>query len=576
MADIINNSQQQDDSNSPQNIEMSNEIEIVKLTIQLKEETLSILQKEFFAASELLTNSQKIYNEQSECCQKLQSIVQELKNKNASREIIIEAQNRFTEANTTKNELLEKHKILRNNKNEINKKITILNDEISKLSNILSQNTQAEVVENKEITVTKEEEPKIIQNNEHDNIKDNKNNDTKYITKQLNIFINKISKGNFDYDDILIKIQLLWSHINCNIKKYTIIATILPSIIVFLYCLLIHDNMYISKSYFTIKANNQEKSFDFSIQGLLNGSSNRDLYTATAYIKSLDLFYDLEKNIEIAKHYQHHDLVSSLSSNPSNFEIEDYWHDVVQTKIDPESEIVELSVRSYDPKFSKELSDLILTKVEEMVNNMSNRAQNDAIHNANIEVQKAEEKVKQLTAEIKIFRNEHNYLDPSSEADHLLTIISNIETQISTTKAELSQKQTYLRNDSIEIVSLNHKIDSYQKELTELRERLASVSSNNNEQKESISHSLGAYENLQLEYQFAKKTLELALTNLETAKQISISKSKYFIEIDSPKISSESQYPKPFIAAFLTLIVTLLGLSTISLLVSAIREHLGV
>ena len=91
-----------------------------------------------------------------------------------------------------------------------------------------------------------------------------------------------------------------------------------------------------------------------------------------------------------------------------------------------------------------------------------------------------------------------------------------------------------------------------------------------------LSESLGEYEKLNIEYQFAQKVLESALSNLEATSQISLSKSKYLVKIDEPKIPDESLWPRPILASVITLILTIFSLGGISLLVSAIREHLGI
>ena len=79
-----------------------------------------------------------------------------------------------------------------------------------------------------------------------------------------------------------------------------------------------------------------------------------------------------------------------------------------------------------------------------------------------------------------------------------------------------------------------------------------------------------------IEYQFAQKILEAALNNLDATRQLSLSKSKYLVTIDNPKIPDESLWPRPFVATMVTFVVTLFLLSAVSLLISAIKEHMGI
>ena len=360
---------------------------------------------------------------------------------------------------------------------------------------------------------------------------------------------------------------------------------LLPSIVVFIYTSLFYDPMYISTSTFTIKSSSTEKVLDFSPARMLNGNANKDLYVASAYIKSLDLFLALDKEFNLKKHFSEHDIISSLPVAPTLSEIENYWDDVVEVKLDSESELLSLSVKTYDPKFSKNISDAILLKLDELVNTMNAKAVSDAIKLASYEVEKAKDKVKEIAEEIRVFRNNHTFIDPATEAQNILSIINNLENNVTQAKAELSQKLSYLRPDAIEVVTLKSKIASLEDEIRALRKKIALPDAEQKDQPNRISssnintilsESLGEYEKLNIEYQFAQKVLESALSNLEATSQISLSKSKYLVKIDEPKIPDESLWPRPILASIITLILTIFSLGGISLLVSAIREHLGI
>ena len=127
---------------------------------------------------------------------------------------------------------------------------------------------------------------------------------------------------------------------------------------------------------------------------------------------------------------------------------------------------------------------------------------------------------------------------------------------------------------------LKNKISSLEQEVSSLRSRIAQNQGASGADKDSFGHTLtrtlSQFEQLNIEYQFAQKVLEAALNNLETTRQMSLNKSKYLVTIDNPKIPDESLWPRPFLATIVTFIVTLFLLSAVSLLISAIKEHLGI
>lgn len=357
-----------------------------------------------------------------------------------------------------------------------------------------------------------------------------------------------------------------------------IFFTLVPTLCTYLYTVLIYDPMYISKTAFTIKTNTLEKAAEMSISPLMGTAVNKDLFIVYAYIKSLDLFNELDSDIGLKKHYQHHDPVSTMPAEPTLKDIEDYWDNVTEVKIDSDSEIVTMSVRAYDPAYAKLLADTILSRIDNLVNTMNANSLEDSMKLARQEVEKSKARVKAVSDKIRIYRDKHKYIDPSTEAGSTLGLISTLEAEIASKKAELYEKQGYMHPDAQEIVNLNRRIEALEEQVMELRGKIVSATGaqQGGENQFSVSKSVGEYEDLQLEHSFAQKLLESSLTTLENVRLQSVSKSKYLVRIDEPKVPDESLWPLPFTSACIVLIVSFMLILGISLIVTAVMEHMGI
>ncbi len=374
-------------------------------------------------------------------------------------------------------------------------------------------------------------------------------------------------------------LQALISFAKANRRSSVIIFfTLVPTLCTYLYTALIYDPMYISKTAFTIKASTLEKSAEMSISPMMGTAVNKDLFIVYAYIKSLDLFNELDGEIGLKKHYQHHDPVSSMPGEPTLKDIEDYWDNVTEVKIDSDSEIVTMSVRAYDPAYAKLLADTILSRIDNLVNTMNANALEDSMKLARQEVEKSKARVKAVSDKIRIYRDKHKYIDPSTEAGSTLGLISSLEAEIAKKKAELYEKQGYMHPDSQEIVNLNRRIEALEEQVRELRGKIVSASGTHQggESQFSVSKSVGEYEDLQLEHTFAQKLLESSLSTLENVRLQSVSKSKYLVRIDEPKVPDESLWPRPFTSASIVLIISFMLILGISLIVTAVMEHMGI
>lgn len=355
-------------------------------------------------------------------------------------------------------------------------------------------------------------------------------------------------------------------------KNFFYALVLIPTFIVFFYTLIFYNPMFISESEFSIQSNSTDKNLSFTPQTLLRGGSNNDLFIATAYINSFDLFNVIDNKLDLKQHYVKGDIISSLSTKPTIREIENYWNEIVDIEVDSESELLKLSVKSYSPKFSLEIQKSILSELESLINKMNEKAHKDAIKLAENEVKVAEEEVEKTAIELKKFRDNNIYITPETEISNVSNLIANLEKQLTETKTELSQKLTYIKNDSIEIKTLKSKINALNTQIDEIRSRLAGNKTNRNQ----LSNSVNEYEQINLKHEFAKKKLESAMSSLETAKLISLTKTRYLVMIKNPTLPDESLWPKPFLASVITFLLTIFSFGIVSLIISAIREHIGV
>ncbi len=362
-----------------------------------------------------------------------------------------------------------------------------------------------------------------------------------------------------------------------HISKFnlTMLLMLLPAVIVYLYCLVFYKPMYISTSEFSIRSSEPEQSLTLTPQSILSGNSSTDLYIANAFIDSLDLFNAVDRVLDLKQHFSGGDLFSGLSKAPTINEIEEFWKDIVSTDIDSESEIIRFSVRSYNPEFSLKIQQEVISQLDLLINRMNESAHRDAIRLAESEVEKAQFKVESSAKDLKAFRNNHIFISPDKEAENISSILSGLEKQLAEGRAELDQKLSYLKSDSVEIRTLRSKNEALDRQIKDFRSRIGGKDSDG-KTNSMLSDALEEYENLSLKHEFAKKMLESAMSSLETARQAALAKTRYLVMVESPSLPDESLWPKPLQSAFITLFLTFFGVGIISLVMSAIREHLGV
>lgn len=297
-----------------------------------------------------------------------------------------------------------------------------------------------------------------------------------------------------------------------------------------------------------------------------------DSHVVAEYIHSPDIMEVIDKEIHIFDHFASHeyDIISRLASDATRDKRLSYWQWAVETSLDPETGIIALKVKTYDPATAKKLADVVLAKSEALVNAMSRRAQDDAITLALNEVKTAEGRVTKAQEAMRDFRDRNGILDPVSTAGGLQSIVSQLEGEVVKIRSEIAEASTYMSKDAPALVGLRARLVAVEKQLTSEKLRLAGQA-----QPGSLTSFAGEYEDLQIESKFAREQLVSAMQSLEVARVKAEAKSRYVVAFQIPALPDESLYPRPFLFTAYVFVGILVLACLCSLILAAVREHAG-
>jgi capsular polysaccharide transport system permease protein len=355
--------------------------------------------------------------------------------------------------------------------------------------------------------------------------------------------------------------------------KVLLAAMLLPSVGAFLYFQILASPMYISETHFAVRSAATSVP---DVGGLASmfmpagGSVGADAMIVAEYIQSPDIMEEIDQELQLFSHFSSpdNDLFSRLAANATRDERLKYWHWVVKPSYDPESGIIALKVKAYEPAMAKQLAEAVLLKSEALVNTISQRSQIDAIALSMAEVKTAEIRVKKSQEALRDFRNRSGMLDPASTAGGLQNIISQLESEAVKVRAAIAEASTYMSQNAPSLVGLKNRLAALENQLVDEKKRLAGES-----QPGSLSSLAGEFEDLQTENEFAQRQLVAAMTSMEVARLKAEAKSRYVVAFQNPSLPDESLYPRPFLFAAYTLVGTVVLIGILSLIIAAVREH---
>ncbi len=356
--------------------------------------------------------------------------------------------------------------------------------------------------------------------------------------------------------------------------KALLLAVLLPTVLSLLYFGLLASPMYIAEARFAVRgAETGGTATGLASLLLSSGTSvGADAHIVAEYIQSPDIMEAIDGELHIFQHFssRDYDLLSRLTANATRDERLSYWQWAVKPSFDPETGIIALSVKAYDPATAKKLAEAVLAKSEALVNAMSRRAQDDAITLAMSEVKTAEARVSRAQEAMRAFRDRSGMLDPASTAGGLQGIVSQLEGEVVKVRAEIAEASTYMSKNAPALVGLHARLAAVEKQLASEKLRLAGEA-----RPDSLTSFAGEYEELKTESEFARQQLVSAMTSLETARVKAEAKSRYVVAFQTPALPDESLYPRPFLFTAYVLVSTLVLMGLCSLIIAAVREHAG-
>lgn len=357
--------------------------------------------------------------------------------------------------------------------------------------------------------------------------------------------------------------------------RWFVLFVALPVALATLYYGLIASDQYVSESRFVVKSPGQSAMPVSSIASIIQTTGlsrgQEETNSVFDYIRSRNALADLQKKLD----------VQAIFSNPAadrlvrypfplydadKFEnLYDYYQGKVDAHLDNETGLAVLSVRAFDPAEARRLNAELLDLSEALVNRLSERAQRQAIAEAEELVLEAQRRVSTARVVMQRFRNSQDLIDPEAQAKGIFEIVTQLTAQRAAMQAQLDQ-MIRATPDNPSIPSLRGRISAVSTQLASLEGRVVGNDG-------AIASKLGSYENLLVEQEFATQMLTMASAALEEARAEAQKQQFYLERVVEPNEPDLALYPKRLLS-ILTIAGVALCLYLIGwMLIVGILEH---
>tara|TARA_A100001391_G_scaffold188957_1_gene159910 strand:- start:1859 stop:3022 length:1164 start_codon:yes stop_codon:yes gene_type:complete len=349
---------------------------------------------------------------------------------------------------------------------------------------------------------------------------------------------------------------------------------VLPSLLATGYYGFWAADVYVSESSFVIKAPNKKQSTGGSLSAILQTTGlNRGEAEAgevIGYLHSRDALKDLSERIDVravfaspeADYFSRFPLIYQSDTFEDLY---NYYLGMVSAMPSGEASLTELTVKAYTPGEAQALNLALLDLSEDLVNQLNQRVNSQAIADAEARVETAQKRTRDARIALGAYRNASEILDPQQQGLSVLTVSDGLIVQEAALRAQLAEMQRSAPQHP---------------SIPALRERIAAVSQQVAAQTgravgnpDALASRLTEYENLMVEQEFATQTLTAANAALEQARVEALEQQYYIERVVEPNLPDAPILPTR-IKSILAVIFASLCLYLVGwMLVVGILEH---
>lgn len=348
-----------------------------------------------------------------------------------------------------------------------------------------------------------------------------------------------------------------------------------PTLVAAVYYFGIASPQYLSEAEFVVRGPGSQKPMIGGVAGLLQGSGvsggQDDAMMVQAFIMSRDAVRDLDRHVDLRAMLDRPeaDFVSrfpGMINWRTDFEaLYKAYSRFVQVDFDQSTNVSTLQVKAYRPEDAQKIGKALLAASEQLVNQLNERARQDAVSSFQSEVDQTQEHIAAIQGQLTAYRIKEQILDPKSAAEGPLKLLGELNAQRAAAEAQLADA---LKNapHSPQIRVLKTSIASLDKLIDEERSKITGDTG-------SVAAVQTGYEQLDIAQKLAEKQLESAYKSLEAA-QLDAQRQQLYLEtIEQPGLPDFPLYPKRIVSFSMVLATCLLAYGIAWLLVASVREH---
>jgi capsular polysaccharide transport system permease protein len=362
-----------------------------------------------------------------------------------------------------------------------------------------------------------------------------------------------------------------------------LVMVAIPAAIAMFYYVFIASPQYQVEAQFAVRGSSQSSISTMGLPSILGGTTTQtgDSYIVTNYIESLQLIRDVQQDlgIDLRQFYtrDHIDWLYRIEPDMPLEKFTEYWRDMTDVSFNATTGNTTLYIYGFSAEDSKAMADAVLKVSEKLVNQLSEANRQQVMQVASKQVDRAEERLRKVQAEVRKLREQEKTTDPQALVQIQTQLTGNLEGQLSGLKTRLNALLKSVSPEAPQAKALQKQIDALEAQIVEQKAQLGNAPGTgkdlSDEEKANLAEVLNKFEELTIEQGFATQAYTTALAAFETAIVEAQRQERYFATFVAPTRPEIALYPMRYLDSFIAFLVLLAAWMATQFLYRSFRDH---
>lgn len=344
------------------------------------------------------------------------------------------------------------------------------------------------------------------------------------------------------------------------------VLVLLPALVATAYLYLIAADQYSSRVSFTVRSEEFQNPLEVlggTGFGSASGGTSSDTDILYDFILSQKLVENIDGRLDLETMYSRPDFdpVFALAPDRPIEDLADYWRRMVHVTYDRGGGLIKVETFAFTPGDAQAIAQAIVEESDQLVNELSQIARDDATRSAEEDLRRAAERLKEQRVKLSEFRTETRIIDPEIEGQIPMGVLTALQQQLADALIARAMLADTTRADDPRIEQADRRIEALRDQMDEERARLSTATARGGEPLVSV---IGEYESLLVDLEFAQQAYVSASAAYDTALAEARRRSRYLATHIPPTIAQSAQYPRRSLLAAATfaalLLIWLVGL----------------